>query len=223
MNYKIGKIAEMSGVSVAAIRHYVKEGLLPAPVKTSPNMAYYSETCIPLVQEIKRLQEEFFLPLPVIKKMLDLKEQGIHLNIEETAFAPVNIIRDFKGLTQIEFSKQFNIPLTKLKEYSRKGIFAPQLIDGELIYGPDDLQMGELLKEFDNTGISLESLETLISNMQHLSRQSFELITHALPRNGTEERVKKRKRLYSLTSRFINQLYLNYSREHLLRLIQKSK
>ena len=38
---KIGELAEQSGVPAATIRHYVREGLLPEPVKTSRNMAYY--------------------------------------------------------------------------------------------------------------------------------------------------------------------------------------
>ena len=38
---KISELAERSGVPVATVRHYLREGLLPEPVKTSRNMAYY--------------------------------------------------------------------------------------------------------------------------------------------------------------------------------------
>ena len=38
---RISELAQSSGVPVATIRHYLREELLPEPVKTSRNMAYY--------------------------------------------------------------------------------------------------------------------------------------------------------------------------------------
>ena len=38
---KISKLSEITGVARDAIHFYVREGLLPAPVKTKKNMAYY--------------------------------------------------------------------------------------------------------------------------------------------------------------------------------------
>ena len=55
------------------IKHYLREGLLPEPVKTSRNMAWYPREFVERVQLIKQLQEERFLPLKVIKEVL---EQG---------------------------------------------------------------------------------------------------------------------------------------------------
>ena len=38
---RISELAERAEVPVATVRHYLREGLLPEPVKTSRNMAYY--------------------------------------------------------------------------------------------------------------------------------------------------------------------------------------
>ena len=38
---KMSELAEASGVSAGTIKHYLREGLLPEPVRTSRNMAYY--------------------------------------------------------------------------------------------------------------------------------------------------------------------------------------
>jgi DNA-binding transcriptional MerR regulator len=54
---KISEIAERSGVPVATVRHYLREGLLPEPVKTSKNMAYYPPEFVDRIRTIKRLQE----------------------------------------------------------------------------------------------------------------------------------------------------------------------
>ncbi len=64
-------LARLSGVPAATIKHYVHEGLLPDPVRTSRNMAYYPTSLVERVQRIKHLQRTRFLPLDVIRRVLD--------------------------------------------------------------------------------------------------------------------------------------------------------
>jgi len=68
---RMGELAEASGVSAATIKHYLREGLLPEPVKTSRNMAYYPAEFVARIRLIKQLQEERYMPLRVIKDLLD--------------------------------------------------------------------------------------------------------------------------------------------------------
>ena len=68
---RMGELAEASGVSAATIKHYLREGLLPEPVKTSRNMAYYPAEFVERIRLIKQLQEERYMPLRVIKDLLD--------------------------------------------------------------------------------------------------------------------------------------------------------
>jgi DNA-binding transcriptional MerR regulator len=68
---RMGELAEASGVSAATIKHYLREGLLPEPVKTSRNMAYYPAEFVDRIRMIKQLQEERYMPLRVIKDLLD--------------------------------------------------------------------------------------------------------------------------------------------------------
>jgi DNA-binding transcriptional MerR regulator len=68
---RMGELAEASGVSAATIKHYLREGLLPEPVKTSRNMAYYPAEFVERIRLIKQLQEERYMPLKVIKDLLD--------------------------------------------------------------------------------------------------------------------------------------------------------
>ncbi|HYH62944.1 MAG TPA: MerR family transcriptional regulator, partial [Solirubrobacterales bacterium] len=67
---KISELAERAEVPVATVRHYLREGLLPEPVKTSKNMAYYPPEFVERIRTIKRLQEDRFMPLRVIKEAL---------------------------------------------------------------------------------------------------------------------------------------------------------
>src|SRR2546421_10011892 len=70
---KISELAERSGVSAATIKHYLREGLLGGEddvLRTSRNMAYYPPAFVERVRLIKRLQEERFMPLRVIRDVL---------------------------------------------------------------------------------------------------------------------------------------------------------
>ena len=72
---KMSELAQRSGVSAGTIKHYLREGLLDGEgegvVRTSRNMAYYPPAYVERITLIKRLQEDRFMPLKVIKGMLD--------------------------------------------------------------------------------------------------------------------------------------------------------
>lgn len=71
---KMSVFADRAGVPIPTIKRYLREGLLPEPVRTSKNMAYYDPALIPRVRAVKRLQAEMFLPLRVIRQVLDRLE-----------------------------------------------------------------------------------------------------------------------------------------------------
>ncbi len=65
-------LAKRSGVPAPTIKHYMREGLLPGPARrTARNMAYYDAGLVDRIATIKRLQREHFLPLGVIRDLLD--------------------------------------------------------------------------------------------------------------------------------------------------------
>jgi len=65
-----------TGISREAIHFYLREGLLPEPARPKRNVAHYSEEHVVRIKVIKRLQEERFLPLGVIKTMLNDADFG---------------------------------------------------------------------------------------------------------------------------------------------------
>jgi DNA-binding transcriptional MerR regulator len=69
---RIGELAERSGVSVATIKFYIREGLLPPPpVKTGRTMGYYDAAYLERLLLIRKLREERFLPLRAIRLLLE--------------------------------------------------------------------------------------------------------------------------------------------------------
>jgi DNA-binding transcriptional MerR regulator len=80
---KMAELAEASGVSAGTIKHYLREGLLPEPVKTSRNMAWYPPEFVDRIQLIKELQERRFMPLKAIKGILDLEGEATRTSAAE--------------------------------------------------------------------------------------------------------------------------------------------
>ncbi|MFN7174973.1 MAG: MerR family transcriptional regulator, partial [Thermaurantiacus tibetensis] len=60
-----------SGIGRETIRFYIREGLLPEPVRTARNAALYGEEHLTRLLAIRRLREDRFLPLGVIRVLLD--------------------------------------------------------------------------------------------------------------------------------------------------------
>ena len=79
---KMSELAEASGVSAGTIKHYLREGLLPEPVRTSRNMAYYPQEFVERVRLIKKLQEQRFMPLKVIKRMIESDPERARAMVE---------------------------------------------------------------------------------------------------------------------------------------------
>ncbi len=80
---KMSELADASGVSAGTIKHYLREGLLPEPVKTSRNMAWYPPEFVERIQLIKELQERRFMPLKAIKGILDLEGEATRVSAAE--------------------------------------------------------------------------------------------------------------------------------------------
>lgn len=71
---KMKDLEALTDVSREAIHFYLREGLLPEPSRPKRNVAHYSQEHVVRIRLIKRLQEERFLPLGEIKKILDRAE-----------------------------------------------------------------------------------------------------------------------------------------------------
>jgi DNA-binding transcriptional MerR regulator len=146
---KIGELAERADVSAGTIRHYLREGLLPAPVKTSRNMAWYPAEYIQRIKLIRRLQEERFMPLRVIRSMLAQEPERVLALIEledrivERALASAEA-RGRERVPAKEIRARYDIPQNVLNRLAEIGVLTPYRSG----YGPDDVQIVEAISRF---------------------------------------------------------------------------
>lgn len=123
---KMKDLAEASGVSAGTIKHYLREGLLPEPVKTSRNMAYYPPDFVERIKLIKQLQEERFMPLKVIKSMLDDDPERARTLVElEDRILERALAGESARVSAAELRRRYDIPQEVLDRLSELEILTP--------------------------------------------------------------------------------------------------
>jgi DNA-binding transcriptional MerR regulator len=142
---RMGELAEASGVSAATIKHYLREGLLPEPVKTSRNMAYYPSEFVDRIRLIKQLQEERYMPLRVIKDLLEENPERAKALIElgDTLLARVRAGEE-ERISAAEIRNQYDVPQEVLDRLAELEVLTPDK-DG---YSPSDARIVEAIGRF---------------------------------------------------------------------------
>jgi DNA-binding transcriptional MerR regulator len=145
---KIGELAEQSGVPAATIRHYVREGLLPEPVKTSRNMAYYPPEFVDRIRLIKLLQEERFMPLRVIRELLstgDGDPDRLRALVEvEDRILERALAGEKERISAAEVRRRYDVPKEVLDRLAELDVLSP----GRNGYSPSDVRIVEAISRF---------------------------------------------------------------------------
>jgi DNA-binding transcriptional MerR regulator len=146
---KMSELAERSGVSAATIKHYLREGLLgddDEVLRTSRNMAYYPADYVDRVRLIKRLQEERFMPLRVIRelierdpdratRMIELEDRILELAIEA---------RETGRVSRAKVRETYEVPQNVLERLEELGVLTPNARG----YDADDVAIIEAISRF---------------------------------------------------------------------------
>jgi DNA-binding transcriptional MerR regulator len=128
---KMSELAERSGVSAGTIRYYLREGLLGGGedvVRTSRNMAYYPPGYVQRIALIKRLQEERFMPLRVIKDALARDPERLRALIEledrilERALEGAH---DQDRISRKDVHGRYGVPRNVLERLAEIGVLTP--------------------------------------------------------------------------------------------------
>ena len=127
---KMSELAERSGVSAGTIKHYLREGLLGQGddvVRTSRNMAYYPPDYVERITLIKRLQEDRFMPLKVIKGMLDTDPDRVLalVEMEDKIIERALEQRESARVGPGEIRTRYDLPENVLDRLAEIGVLTP--------------------------------------------------------------------------------------------------
>lgn len=156
---KMSQLARESGVPAATIKHYIREGLLPEPPRrTGRNMAYYDASVVPRVRIIKELQRTRFLPLKVIRDILDKRTE-----VEPTREVAQAIERTLAALSPADSRSatelvEAGMPVKELEWFERMGIVTAHGEGESRRFEGDDLELLRTLGRARRAGITREML-----------------------------------------------------------------
>src|SRR5215210_5280738 len=127
---KMSQLAERSGVSAGTIKHYLREGLLDdggEVVRTSRNMAWYPPAFVERIRLIKRLQEERFMPLRVIKDVMDAdpSRAAALLELEDRIRERAVAAGESRLADADEAVGRYGVPRNVLDRLAELGVLAP--------------------------------------------------------------------------------------------------
>ncbi len=142
---KIKQISRASGVSTSAINYYVRMGLLPPPVKTFPNMAYYDEAYIHMISYIKRLQADKHLPLKRIKELMDKKVQVWNELGEGALNSALELADTIESEKQSPDTVRAAIIAAGMRVFAKEGVFRAKIMD---IAEEAGISVGEFYNHF---------------------------------------------------------------------------
>jgi DNA-binding transcriptional MerR regulator len=143
---KMSELAEQSGVSAGTIKHYLREGLLPDPVKTSRNMAYYPPDFVERIRLIKRLQEERFMPLRVIREVMaeDPQRAARLIELEDRILERAIAARETGRTSRAKVRETYDVPANVLERLEEIGVLTPTTRG----YDADDVAIIEAISRF---------------------------------------------------------------------------
>jgi DNA-binding transcriptional MerR regulator len=147
---KMSELAQASGVSAGTIKHYLREGLLGTDddvVRTSRNMAYYPSAYVERVRLIKRLQEDRYMPLKVIREVIDgdpSRAQAL-VDLEDRILERAAEARaEPSRVSAAEVRSRYSLPDRMLDRLVELEILTPD----EAGYDQDDVAIIEAMERF---------------------------------------------------------------------------
>jgi len=184
---RIRELVDATGVSTQTIHYYLREGLLISPVKTAPNMAYYDPGYVDDIRLIKELQEKRFLPLSVIKLVLNAKRQGKHMNdiqnmtlTLEDIFRPTGLDEKIEQVSLMEAVVMTGLSVETLESLGEMDILMPVTTPEGKRYDGLDVHIARAVKKLLDLGLAVADLdffkgyvEALLQGMQTIREKVF--------------------------------------------------
>ena len=145
----MSELAQRSGVSAGTIKHYLREGVLGPDhevVRTSRNMAWYPESFVARIQLVKRLQEQRFMPLRVIRELVgaDPDRAARLVELEDRIAEHADELRERGRVSRAVVRDTYELPANVLERLQQLDVLSPTRRG----YDADDVAIIEAISRF---------------------------------------------------------------------------
>jgi DNA-binding transcriptional MerR regulator len=162
--FKMAELVRRTGLKRETIHFYINNGLLLKPPKTERNVAYYDESYVERIRQIKELQLKYFLPLSVIKEIL--VQTSAEMSTAEMDLLKVGVSgliqleglrRTYDPQTLDELSARTDLPKDEILEMERcEMISSIQDQNGTKVYQENDIKVVEAFAGIRRGGLTKE-------------------------------------------------------------------
>ena len=191
---KMSELVDASGVPAATIKHYLREGLLPEPIKTSRNMAWYRPETVERIALIRRLQEERFMPLKAIRAVLDEdSDQAVALLDVEDSILERALSGERTRTAPAEVRRAYGVPAEVLDRLAEIGILTPNSRG----YSPEDVRIIEAISRFraggydEQTGFTVYDTLRYRAALDDLVREEVDVLMERLGDELSDEQARR--------------------------------
>jgi DNA-binding transcriptional MerR regulator len=229
---KISQLVKRTGVPKETIHFYIREGLLRKPRKSGVNSAEYNETYVDQIQLIKDLRDNYYLPIPEIKKIVkDFRKQSPSnqaiSQFHSRFFRPADRLFANEIEGRDAFRQTTGLGKKWLAKAEEWGVITPEVLaDGEALYSPDDVAIGKLMVDMDRLGFGPKDgfdpedlryiAEFVKKYVVDISKKYYE---NNLEKMTSKEGVERASQYHELISLFFYHLYRKFIRESTRRLL----
>jgi DNA-binding transcriptional MerR regulator len=146
---KMRELTERSGVSGATIKYYLREGVLGSEegvVRTSRNMAWYPPEFVERIQLVKRLQEERYWPLRLIREVMQSSPDEVArvIEVEDRILARAVEANESTRMSRRAARETYDVPQEALDRLEEIGVLSPNARG----YDRDDVAIIEAISRF---------------------------------------------------------------------------
>jgi DNA-binding transcriptional MerR regulator len=173
----IDELAKETGVSTRTIRFYSQERLLPPPREFKGRVALYNSEHIEKIRLIKALKERHFLPLAVIKEIIQRPETIAELEKDLRTCQEIYSVlkRQPPTIKQKELVETSGLSISMVIELEKKGFLHPTLREEGKVYTAANLQIAKLVKELLNKGFTVEELSFIPRLLKQIAELAINL------------------------------------------------
>lgn len=174
------ELIERTSVSRESIHYYTREGMLPDIEKPSPNQAIYNETHVERILFIKKLQERHYLPIPIIKKILNRQGDAPFdenlMDIKSDYFMTADQFLPMEIEGETEFKRITGVSSDRLSDFENYGIISFKERSGKKVYSHESIKIGKLIGDMRRRGLSHEKgfPRTGLKELQELMQPAFD-------------------------------------------------
>jgi len=223
---KISQLVKQTGVPKETIHFYIREGLLRKPRKSGINSAEYNETYVVQVKLIKDLRDNYYLPIPEIKKIVkDFRKQSPSdqaiSQFHSRFFRPADRLFANEVKSRDAFRQATGLEEKWLSKAEKWGVITPEVLeDGEVAFSPDDVAVGKLMVDMDGLGFGPkdghdpEDLRYIAEFVKKYVVDGFKkYYQNNLEKLKSKDYDERHNQFHELISLFFYHLYRKFARE----------